>query len=64
MPCEWEAAKWSCVWISRQGFVNVDLLGKYPPFKQLLDIKFTNAIIVSILPGAILSAITSWDNCT
>jgi len=37
-----------------QGFVNVDLLGKYPPFKQLLDIQFTNAIIVSILPGLVL----------
>lgn len=35
-----------------QALVNVQLLGKYPPFKQLLDIPFTNAILVSILPGA------------
>lgn len=34
-----------------QALVNVQLLGKYPPFKQLLDIQFTNAILVSILPG-------------
>lgn len=35
-----------------QALVNVALLEKIPPFKQLLDIAFTNAIIVSILPGA------------
>lgn len=38
-----------------QAMVNVDLLGKIPPFKQLLDIAFTNAIIVSILPGLVLT---------
>ena len=35
-----------------QALVNVNLLNKIPPFHQLLDIQFTNAIIVSILPGA------------
>ena len=35
-----------------QALVNVQLLSKIPPFKQLLQISFTNAIIVSILPGA------------
>ena len=34
-----------------QALVNVNLLNKIPPFHQLLDIQFTNAIIVSILPG-------------
>lgn len=34
-----------------QALVNVALLSKIPPFKQLLKINFTNAIIVSILPG-------------
>lgn len=34
-----------------QALVNVQLLSKIPPFKQLLNIPFTNAIIVSILPG-------------
>ena len=34
-----------------QALVNVSLLSKIPPFKQLLNIAFTNAIIVSILPG-------------
>lgn len=36
-----------------QALVNVSLLEKIPPFKQLLDIQFINAIIVSILPGAL-----------
>jgi hypothetical protein len=40
----------SCA-VPLQALVNVQLLGKYPPFKQLLDIQFTNAILVSILPG-------------
>ena len=35
-----------------QALVNVQLLNKIPPFKQLLKIQFTNALIVSILPGA------------
>ena len=35
-----------------QALVNVTLLEKIPPFKQLLEIQFINAIIVSILPGA------------
>ncbi len=38
--------------VGHQALVNVSLLRKIPPFKQLLDIQFTNAIIVSILPGA------------
>ncbi len=35
-----------------QALVNVQLLNKIPPFHQLLKIQFTNALIVSILPGA------------
>ena len=34
-----------------QALVNVQLLNKIPPFHQLLKIQFTNALIVSILPG-------------
>ena len=34
-----------------QALVNVQLLNKIPPFHQLLDIQFTNALIISILPG-------------
>ena len=36
-----------------QALVNVSLLKKIPPFKQLLKVNFTNAIIVSILPGVL-----------
>lgn len=42
-----------------QALVNVSLIGKYPPFKQLLDIAFTNAIIVSILPSACYASVYS-----
>lgn len=44
--------------------MNVQLLGKYPPFKQLLDIQFTNAILVSILPGVcdITLVHPAWQN--
>lgn len=37
-----------------QAIVNVSLLKKITPFKQLLRITFVNAIIVSILPGLVL----------
>ena len=40
-----------------QALVNVQLLNKIPPFHQLLKIQFTNALIVSILPGALRAAV-------